>query len=135
MGNFGGGGYTRYDDSDDAKNTPIGPTNLVDIDGQNGWIKRTYIIDPSLEIPDLFRPLVRVQKETNVYLQGRGVDVDLWIVGHKDSEDSQCESKKGRSLPKKRTTICVGSRDSQMKDREAVTVRIVRSVTVRGPEH
>ena len=132
MGNFGGHHDTRYDDSDDAKNTPIGPTNFVDIDGQNGWIKRTYIIDPSLNIPDLFRPLVKMQKEKNVYLQGLGVDVDLWIVGHKDSE---CESKKERSLPKKRTTICVGSRDSQMKDREAVTVRIVSSVTVRGPEH
>lgn len=98
------------------------PTNFVYVN-QERRIKRTYVIDPSLQIPNMFLPLIDDEKkrENNVMIQGMSaVDVDLWLVGRKNSE-------KGLEPVGKRTRIYVGSMAPWwQRDEDCVTVKIVR---------
>lgn len=62
------------------------PTNFLYVDEKHHAIKGTYVIDPSLHIPDAYlHPLNPEEERKNLYLHTRdgSVDVDLWIVGRK----------------------------------------------------
>lgn len=68
------------------------PTNFLYIAKDHGDINETYVIDPSLQIPDSYL-LSRnstngdcVGERKNVYLHTDhgNIDVNLWIVGRKD---------------------------------------------------
>ena len=95
------------------------PTNFLCVDQRNGAIKGTYIIDPSLQIPESHLPPPVKEGEgggdgerKNLYLHTRdgSVDVDVWLVGHKSRSKGSGE----------RTTLHVSSNDG------AITTKIVR---------
>ncbi|KIM56677.1 hypothetical protein SCLCIDRAFT_131939, partial [Scleroderma citrinum Foug A] len=93
------------------------PTNFLCVDQRNGAIKGTYIIDPSLQIPESHLPPPVKTGEggaegerKNLYLHTRdgSVDVDVWLVGHKSRSKEST----------KRTTLYVSSNDG------AITTKI-----------
>ncbi|KIM68135.1 hypothetical protein SCLCIDRAFT_106220 [Scleroderma citrinum Foug A] len=84
------------------------PTNFLYVDETHHSIKGTYVIDPSLHIPEAYlHPLNPEEERKNLYLHSRdgSVDVDLWIVGRK----SDSYQEKQRHDPR-RTKIHVSSR-------------------------
>ena len=97
------------------------PTNFLYIVGKYNYIQGTYVIDPSLHIPEQYLPpldtglgIMRGEWK-NLYLRNDDdngtVDLDLWIVG--------CESSETVRDPMRRTKMCVSAQGS-------VTIKIVR---------
>lgn len=94
------------------------PTNFLYVDETHHSIKGTYVIDPSLHIPEAYlHPLNPEEERKNLYLHSRdgSVDVDLWIVGRKS--DSYQEKQRHDPRP---TKIHVSSRSG------TVSVKVVR---------
>ena len=93
------------------------PTNFLYIT-KSRWDaeRQSYIIDPSLHIPDAYLEVpteaVKGGLKRNVYFHAgySDMDVDLWIVGRKVSE----------TMPGKRTTLYMNA------DHGSVSVKIVR---------
>lgn len=81
-----------------------------------------------LQIPDVFRLLIKVQKKKNVCLEGYGVDA-VWIVGISKAPRSLTSS-----CPEEADDNICASEGSRMQDRESVTVKIVRNYYITNTE-
>ena len=100
--------------------SPSQPTNFLYI-VKSQWDvgKKSYIIDPSLPIPDAYLEVptaaVKGGVKRNAYFHASSgdMDVDLWIVGRKNSE----------TMSGKRTTLYVKA------DCGSVSFKIVRRMT------
>ena len=100
-------------------NLGFNPTNFLSFEGDYECAEFTFIIDPSLHIQEAYLP---PRKDTNVDADGermnmyvqtsKDLDLDLWIVGRKDSDVAP--------NPMKRTRMRVDSQEGSL------TVRIVR---------
>jgi len=95
------------------------PTNFVYVDGNFGTWNSRIIIDPSLHILEAYLPPLKDIKvdaageRMNMYVHtGEDLDLDVWIVGRKDSDVAL--------NPMKRTRMHVGSLNG------SVTVKVVR---------
>ncbi|KIM59067.1 hypothetical protein SCLCIDRAFT_78610, partial [Scleroderma citrinum Foug A] len=71
----------------------LNPTNFLYIDGNYPRIKSTFMINPSLHIPETYLPLLKdinadaVGERMNMYVDtGDDLDLDVWIVGRKESD-------------------------------------------------
>ena len=70
------------------------PTNFLYVIGSYPFSRGgSYLIDPSLHIPEAYLPPLKdinvdaVGRRMNMYLHiGGDVDLDLWVAGRKDSD-------------------------------------------------
>ena len=97
----------------------LNPTNFFYIDGNYPGIKSAFMIDPTLHVPETYLSLLKdidadaVGERMNMYVNtGNDLDLDVWIVGHKES-DAALD-------PMRRTRMRLGSQNG------SVTVKVVR---------
>ncbi|KIM52261.1 hypothetical protein SCLCIDRAFT_97962, partial [Scleroderma citrinum Foug A] len=95
----------------------LNPTNFFYIDGNYPGIKSAFMIDPTLHVPETYLSLLKdidadaVGERMNMYVNtGNDLDLDVWIVGHKES-DAALD-------PMRRTRMHLGSQNG------SVTVKV-----------